>query len=92
MRDRLHLAPAPPSVAEVADHVDHVRDVAGLGHVGLGGDYDGASNFPAGMEDVAGYPLLFDELRSRGYAEADLDAIGAGNVLRAMRNMESVAS
>ncbi len=92
MRERLHLAPAPPSVAEVADHVDHVRDVAGLGHVGLGGDYDGASNFPAGMEDVAGYPLLFDELRSRGYAETDLDAIGAGNVLRAMRDMESVAS
>ena len=41
-------------------------------HIGIGGDYDGASNFPAGMEDVGGYPLLLDELRSRGYAEADL--------------------
>ena len=91
MRERTNVAPAPPTVAEVADHVDHVREVAGLAHVGLGGDYDGASNFPAGMEDVSGYPLLWDELRSRGYREADLHAIGSGNVLRAMHDMESCA-
>ena len=63
-------APPQPSVAEVADHVDHVREVAGLDHVGLGGDYDGASCFPSGMEDVAGYPLLMDELRGRGWSTA----------------------
>jgi membrane dipeptidase len=91
MRERTDVAPAPPTVAEVADHVDHVREVAGLAHIGIGGDYDGASSFPAGMEDVGGYPLLWDELRSRGYAEADLHAIGSGNVLRAMHDMESVA-
>ncbi len=92
LHERRHLAPAAPTVGEVADHVDHIREVAGIAHVGLGGDYDGASDFPAGMEDVSGYPLLFDELRSRGYAEADLSAIGSGNVLRALRDMESVAS
>ena len=43
------------------------------------------------MEDVSGYPLLWDELRSRGYREADLHAIGSGNVLRAMHDMESCA-
>ena len=75
----------------MADHVDHVREVAGLDHIGLGGDYDGASEFPAGMEDVSGYPLLFDELRARGYAEPELAQIGSGNVLRAMRDMEQVA-
>ncbi|MGN6334249.1 MAG: dipeptidase [Motilibacteraceae bacterium] len=88
---RRDLAPPPPTVAEVADHVDHVREVAGIDHIGLGGDYDGASVFPLGMEDVAGYPLLFDELRTRGYSERDLTAIGSGNVLRAMRDMEQVA-
>ncbi|MGN6246042.1 MAG: dipeptidase [Motilibacteraceae bacterium] len=88
---RRDLAPPPPTVAEVADHVDHVREVAGVEHLGLGGDYDGAAVFPAGMADVAGYPLLFDELRSRGYSERDLTAIGSGNVLRAMRDMERVA-
>ncbi len=91
MRERTPLAPPAPTVAEVADHVDHIREVAGLAHIGIGGDYDGASNFPAGMEDVAGYPLLWEELRRRGYAESDLAAIGSGNVLRALRDMESAA-
>ena len=81
--------PAPCTVAHLADQVDHVRAVAGVDHVGLGGDYDGASVFPVGMGDVAGYPLLFDELRSRGWSEADLAQLGHGNVLRAMREMEA---
>jgi membrane dipeptidase len=87
----IDAAPAAPTVAELADHVDHVRDVAGVEHIGLGGDYDGTSHLPAGMEDVTGYPLVFEELRSRGYTEGELDAIGSGNVLRAMRDMESAA-
>lgn len=91
LREMHDKAPPPPTVAEVADHVDHVREVAGVEHIGLGGDYDGASAFPAGMEDVAGYPLLFEELRRRGYAEDELHLIGSGNVLRAMRDMELTA-
>jgi membrane dipeptidase len=90
--ERLELAPPPPTVADVADHVDRVRDVAGIGHIGIGGDYDGSMMFPAGLEDVSGYPRLFDELRSRGYSEAELRQVGAGNVLRAMHEMESVAA
>lgn len=92
LREQRPAAPPPPSVAEVADHVDHVRDVAGLGHVGLGGDYDGASSFPRGMEDVSGYPLLLDELRARRWSDAELRLLGAGNVLRALRDAERVAA
>jgi membrane dipeptidase len=90
--ERLPFAPPRPSVAHVADHVEHVRDVAGAGHVGIGGDYDGATVLPSGLEDVSGYPRLLDELRSRSWSEADLRALGSGNVLRAMREMESAAS
>jgi membrane dipeptidase len=91
LEERMPLAPPLPTVSDVADHVDHVRDVAGVGHVGLGGDYDGSVVFPAGLEDVSGYPLLFEELRRRGWSEDDLAALGAGNVLRAMHDMESVS-
>ena len=80
-----------PGVAAVADHVEHVRDVAGIEHVGIGGDYDGSVTFPAGLEDVSGYPRLFDELRGRGWSEEDLRTLGSGNVLRALRDMESVS-
>jgi membrane dipeptidase len=49
------------SIAKVADHIEHIRRVAGVRHVGLGGDYDGNTLWPAGLEDVSGYPKLFAE-------------------------------
>ena len=76
--------PPPVTVADVADHVDHVRAVAGIEHVGLGGDYDGAGFFPEGLADVSCYPRLLAELRSRHWTEADLRALTHGNVLRAL--------
>lgn len=91
LEERMHLAPPPPTVTDVADHVDHVRDAAGIEHLGIGGDYDGSVSFPAGLEDVSGYPRLFEELRRRGYSESELHRIGSRNVLRAMRDMESAA-
>jgi membrane dipeptidase len=93
MQQRMADAPPPRStVADVADHVEHVRHVAGVDHVGLGGDYDGASYFPTGMEDVSGYPQLFAELRDRRWADEEIAALAHGNVLRAMRGMEEAAS
>jgi membrane dipeptidase len=83
--------PPPCTVHDVADHVDHVRDVAGVDHVGLGGDYDGCGFFPVGMGDVSSYPLLLDTLRERGWSQGDLARLASGNVLRAMRAMEDVA-
>jgi len=79
------------TIDDVVAHVEHVREVAGVAHIGLGGDYDGTDSFPLGMEDVGGYPRLFDELRSRGYSERDLAKIGSLNLLRAMRDMEAAA-
>jgi membrane dipeptidase len=93
LRGRRATDPAPEcTVDELADHVDRVREVAGLEHVGIGGDYDGSSEFPRGMEDVSGYPLLLDTLRGRGWSDAELAALAHGNVLRAMRGMEDAAT
>ncbi len=72
------------TASDVADHVEHAREIAGVDHIGLGGDYDGTDHLPAGMQDVSGYPLLIDELRSRGWSEADLDKLGHLNVLRVL--------
>ena len=79
------------TVAEVADHVDHARDVAGVDHVGLGGDYDGTVDLPQGMTDVSGYPRLFAELERRGWAAGDLVKLAGGNVLRVLRESERAA-
>ncbi|MFZ7086894.1 dipeptidase [Curtobacterium sp. RRHDQ10] len=79
-------AGTPPtvSVADVADHVDHARAIAGAAHVGLGGDYDGTPTLPADLRDVSRYPVLGEELRRRGWSDADLWALAGGNVLRVL--------
>jgi membrane dipeptidase len=87
------LNPEPlATIADMADHVDHVRKVAGIDHIGVGGDYDGMATGPAGMEDVAGYPALFAELARRGYSQADLEKISSRNMLRVMKAAEAYAA
>jgi len=81
----------PVTIAEVADHVEHVRDVAGVDHVGLGGDYDGNDSWPEGLEDVSKYPALLEELARRGWSDEDLGKLTSGNILRVMREAEAVA-
>jgi membrane dipeptidase len=76
------------TVSDVADHIDHVREVAGVDHVGIGSDFDGAPTMPEGLEDVSRYPKLFQELASRGYRDEDLMQIAGRNVLRVMREVE----
>jgi membrane dipeptidase len=80
-----------PSVADVADHVEHVARVAGIYHVGIGGDFDGSVIWPVGLEDVSCYPNLFAELIERGWTDADLAKLAGGNILRVMRAAEEVA-
>ena len=78
--------PGPPaSMSDVADHIDHVREVAGVDHVGIGSDFDGAPTMPEGLEDVSCYPAPFEELATRGYRDEDLMKIAGRNVLRVMR-------
>jgi membrane dipeptidase len=80
------------TVSQVADHVEHVREVAGIEHVGIGGDYDGTTDTPVGLEDVSAYPNLFAELLNRGWSEADCAALAGGNLLRVFRAAEAHAA
>jgi membrane dipeptidase len=79
-------------VSDVADHVEHVREVAGVDCVGLGGDFDGIASTPDGLVDVSTYPLLLDELRSRGWSTVELRKLGWDNTLRVLRATEDVAA
>lgn len=89
----LSANPEPKSsIDDVADHIDHIRKVAGVEHIGIGGDYDGMPTGPVGMEDVRGYPALFTELARRGYSQAELEMIASRNILRVMRAGEAYAA
>ncbi len=92
---RRELAAASPvpraTLAQVAAHIEHVREVAGVGHVGLGGDFDGTDQLPDGMGDVSSYPALLAELLSRGWTEEDCAKLAGGNILRVMREAAGAA-
>ena len=75
---------APASLEDVVAHVEHVREVAGVEHIGLGGDYDGVDELPDGLEDVSGYPRLLAALADRGWSDEDLARLTCRNVLRTM--------
>ncbi|MEU1895799.1 dipeptidase [Streptomyces pristinaespiralis] len=80
------------TAATVADHLDHMREVAGIDHIGIGGDFDGTAFTPAGLDDVAGYPNLVAELLRRGWSDADLAKLTWQNAVRVLRAAEDVAA
>ncbi len=85
-QEQIHVTPA-----EVADHIDHMRAVAGIESIGVGGDYDGVPSMGEQLSDVSTYPLVFAELRARGYTDDELMKVAGRNVLALMRRAEAVA-
>ena len=80
------------TLQNVVDHIQHVRDVAGIDHVGLGGDFDGVGSLPEGVEGVDAYPRILAALMANGWSEADIRKLAGENVLRVMRAVEAVAA
>ena len=80
------------TLSQVADHIDHIKRVAGVDHVGIGGDFDGIDTVVEGLEDVSKYPALFAELARRGWSEADLKKLAGENILRVMEQAERVSA
>lgn len=79
------------TLKDVVDHIEHVIKTAGIDHVGIGSDYDGINRTPVGLEDVSCYPAITQELLNRGYDKKAIHKILGGNVLRALRQAETVA-
>jgi membrane dipeptidase len=74
----------------IVEHIDHAVKIAGIDHVGLGSDFDGA-NMPLGMEDVTHLPQITDALLKKGYSDADIRKILGENTLRVMTDVERVS-
>ena len=91
--DKLEAAnPLPPlPISKLIDHIDHIVKVAGIDHVGIGADFDGANDMPEGAQDVSMLPNITYELLKRGYSERDIRKILGENLLRVMAQAERVA-
>jgi membrane dipeptidase len=91
--DKLEAAnPLPPlPISKLIDHIDHIVKVAGIDHVGIGADFDGANDMPEGAQDVSMLPNITYELLKRGYSERDIRKVLGENLLRVMAEAERVA-
>jgi membrane dipeptidase len=76
--------------SKIIEHIDHAVKVAGIDHVGLGSDFDGA-NMPFGMEDATKLPQITNALLEKGYSEGDVKKILGENTLRVMAQVERVS-
>jgi membrane dipeptidase len=85
-----HQLPPLP-ISTLIDHFEHVIKIAGIDHVGIGADFDGANDMPEGARDVSMLPNITYELLKRGYSERDILKVLGGNMLRVMTEVERVA-
>jgi len=83
------LPPLP--ISKLIDHFDHIVKVAGIDHVGIGADFDGANDMPEGARDISMLPNITYELLKRGYSEKDIRKILGENILRVFAEVERVA-
>lgn len=84
--------PRPEATMEdVVQHLEHAREVAGIAHLGLGGDFDGVEVMPIDLPDVGGYPRLLDALADRGWSADDLAQLTHRNICRVLHDVEDVA-
>ncbi|XP_010729499.3 dipeptidase 1 [Larimichthys crocea] len=79
------------TLSDVADHFEHIKKVAGAEIVGFGGDYDGVTRLPEGLEDVSKVPSLVAELLRRGWTNEEVKNALGNNLLRVLREVEEVS-
>lgn len=80
------------TIADIVAHIQHVRDIAGVDHVGIGGDFDGIETTPVGVNGVDAYPAVLAALMVAGWTEGDIRKLAGENMLRVMRAVEAVAA
>ncbi|XP_036950491.1 dipeptidase 2 [Acanthopagrus latus] len=78
------------NISNVADHFDHIKSVIGAESIGIGGDFEGASSFPRGLEDVSKYPALIEELLRRNWTEHEVADVLRRNFERVFEEVERV--
>jgi len=85
--------PAPKAaISQVVAQIEYVRRIAGVDHVGIGGDFDGITDVVVGLEDVSKYPALFAELAHRGWSDEDMRKLAGENILRVLERAEQVSA
>jgi len=76
---------------KIIEHIDHAVKIAGIDHVGLGSDFDGAM-MPFGMEDASHLPQITEALLQKGYSDSDIRKILGENTLRLLNDVQQTSA
>ncbi len=79
------------TLADVVKHINHVVEIAGVGAVGLGSDFDGIGCAPVDLDSVDKWPNLTRALLEEGYTGEEIRKIYGENTLRVMEAVERAA-
>ena len=78
---------APVSrVSYMVEHMKHIRNVGGIGCLGLGSDFDGIE-CELEMKDASMVPMLADAMKREGFSQSEIEAVFYKNVLRVYREI-----
>merc|ERR1719187_1758142 len=81
------------TVLDIVKHINHIRRVAGVDHVGIGGDFNGVDVVPVDVQDVSKYPEVFAALIEDGefeWTDEELAKLSGLNLINTFRAVEEV--
>ena len=72
--------------SDMVAHMKHMKQVGGIGCIGLGSDFDGIDT-ETEMKDCSGMQLLADVMSREGFTTGEIEAVFHDNVLRVYREL-----
>lgn len=72
--------------SDMVAHMKHMKQIGGIGCIGLGSDFDGIDTMTE-MKDCSGMQLLADEMSREGFTTGEIEAVFHENVLRVYREL-----
>ena len=82
-----HYQSIVPDLDDVVDHIDYVKNLIGIDHVGIGGDWDGVEVLPKNIENIGKLPALTKVLIDRGYTKKEIRKILGENFKRVFKEV-----
>lgn len=78
------------NVRDFVDHIDYMVKLIGIDHVGISSDFDGGGGISGWMDASETFNITYELVR-RGFKEEEIAKIWGLNLLRVMREVETVA-
>ena len=87
-KDEMGNEPVYSLCRDMVAHMKHMKNIGGIGCIGLGTDFDGIGSIVE-MKDASGMKMLADEMEKEGFTTGEIEAVFHDNVLRVYKEILS---